>query len=353
MTTPHEVALLRLAAQRIAGPGLPTAAEAVRWMTGVQAQDWSGALASVALRTASRSRVDVEDALESGAVVRSWPMRGTLHLVPAEDLAWMLQLAAPRMLAGAAARRAELGLDPGTLERAREVAVTALTGGQRRSREELSAAWDEAGLGETPQRRSHLLSYVAQTGTVCLGPLRGRHQLVVLAEEWVPHLRRLERDEALGEWAERYFRAHGPATVRDFARWTGLPAADVRAGLALARPRLASLDVDGVEHLMDPGTPGMLAVCRDEARGTFLLPGFDEFMLGYADRSAALPPEFADRIVPGGNGVFRPTVVSDGRVVGTWRHARRGAKRTVAATPFSSFPDEVAEEISRAYAALP
>ncbi|WP_418608255.1 DNA glycosylase AlkZ-like family protein [Georgenia sp. SUBG003] len=104
----------------------------------------------------------------------------------------------------------------------------------------------------------------------------------------------------------RYFRGHGPATLKDFAWWTKLTVA-ARAGLGLARPHLESVEVDGVEHLMDPATPDLLAEHRRAARGVHLLPAFDEMILGYRDRSATLPPEHADRIVPGGNGIFRPT----------------------------------------------
>ncbi len=352
MTSLHEVALLRLAAQRIAGPSLPTAAEAVRWMTALQAQDYNGALTSVALRTSPRSRRDVEAALDVGEV-RSWSMRATLHLVAAEDLPWMLQLLTPRVVAGAAGRRARLGLDERTLERARELAVEALAGGRRLSREELMAVWDGAGLATTAQRGYHLLWHLAQTGTLCFGPVRDGQQLIVLVDEWIPRPRRLEREEALAELAWRYFRSHGPATVKDLMRWAHLVAADARAGLALARPRLATLDVDGVEHLMDPRTPELLDSCRQEARGVFLLPGFDELILGYRDRSCMVASEHADRIVPGVNGMFRATVVSDGQVLGTWKHAGRGSKRRAEATPFHSFPDDVAEAILQVYAELP
>ncbi|HEV2070545.1 MAG TPA: winged helix DNA-binding domain-containing protein [Acidimicrobiales bacterium] len=353
MTALHDVALLRLVAQRIAGPGFATATDAVRWMTGVQAQDHNGALTSVALRTSSRSRQPIEDALDAGEVVKSWPMRGTLHLVVAEDLPWMLDLLAPRVVAGAAARRAQLNLDMPDLEHARELAVEALVGGGQLMREELLAVWDQAGLTTAGQRGYHMLWHLAQTGTLCFGPLRNGQQQIVLVDEWVPRPRRLERQEALGELALRYLRSHGPATVKDLMRWTHLVADDARTGLALARPQLASLDVDGVEHFMDPGTPELLESYRRDARGVVLLPGFDELVLGYQDRSCVLAPELADRIVPGGNGIFKATVVSDGEIVGTWKHAGRGAKRTMEATPFTSFPDDVAEAISEAYAALP
>lgn len=353
MTTLHEISLLRLAAQRITGQGLATATEAVRWMTAMQAQDHNGALTSAALRIESGTRQSVEAALNAGGIVKSWPMRGTLHLVAAEDLPWMLDLMAPRVLAASAAMYAYLGVDSPIFERARELAVGALAGGRQLRRADLLAVWAQGGLDISGQRGYHLLGNLAQTGTLCFGPVPDGESLIVLVEEWIAHPRRPEHEEALGELALRYFRSHGPATVKDLTRWGKLFAVDARAGLALARPKLVCLDVDGVEYFMDPQTPDLLNASRRRARGVFLLPGFDEFMLGYGDRRAMLAAEFADRIVPGGNGVFRPTVVSDGQVVGTWKHTGSGAKRTVSATPFTSFADKVVKVIPKVYAGLP
>jgi hypothetical protein len=355
MTTssPQEVALLRLVAQRVAGPRAASPAEAVGRLLAVQGQDYPGALTSIALRTAGAKRGDVEAALDSGNVVRSWPMRSTLHLVCADDLGWLLALCGPRVLAGAAKRRATLGLTEADAERARELAVAALSGGRRLSRAGMLRMLEEGGIATTGQRGYHLLWYAAQTGTVCLGPTEGAEQLFVLTDEWIRQPRRVEGDDALREVALRFFRGHGPATVADLVRWTGLKVSDVRSGAALARDELAVLDVDGVEHLMDPATPDLLAEHRDEACGLLLLPGFDEFVLGYADRTCAVPPEFADRIVPGGNGMFRATVVSGGRVVGTWRRTGTGARRRVVAEPFTTFPDGVEAAIEQRAAALP
>ena len=354
MTVLREVALLRLAAQRIAGlgrgePGTDDAAEAVRWLTAVQAQDYNGALTSVALRTGSRSRADVEAALDEGLVVRSWPMRGTLHLVAAEDLPWMLRLLAGRTVASLAGRRAGLGLTAAGLERARSLARDALSGGGRLRRAELYAVWDAAGLATTGQRGVHMLSFLAMTGTLTFGPTDGGEQLIVLVDEWIPHPRARDGEEALCELALRYFSSHGPATIADLVRWANLRITDARNGTALARPQLDAMEIEGVEHLMDPRTPELLQVARDRAEGVFLLPGFDEFILGYGDRRAQLEPEFADRIVPGGNGVFRHTVISAGRVVGTWRRGRRG----IEATPFTAFTPDVDAAIPELFAALP
>lgn len=353
MTTPHDVALLRLVAQRIAGPPEATPAAAVRRLTAVQGQDYPGALMSVALRTAGRRRADVAAALDAGDVVRSWPLRGTLHLVAAEDVHWLLELLGPRVVAGAAGRRARLGLTEGDAERARELAVSALAGGGRLDRQALLSALADGGVDVSGQRGYHLLWYLAQTGTLCLGPTDGGQQAFVLLDEWVPAPPPRAREEALGELALRFFTGHGPATVQDLARWAGLPLGDVRAGLAVVRDDLVRLDVAGTEHFLAPDTAALLSAHRAQARGVFLLPGFDEYVLGYADRSAVLDPVFADRIVPGNNGMFRPTVVSDGRIVGTWGASGRGGRRTVTATPFTSFPTGVQTAIERRIEGLP
>ena len=354
MTTQQEVALLRLAAQWLAGPGAASPVDAVRRLGAVQGQDFPGAVTSVALRTAARRRKDVEVALDDGEIVRSWPMRGTLHLLAADDLHWMLELLASRSLTSLTARWAQLGLSESDAERARGLVTAALAGGGRMRRIELLTAIDDGGIATTGQRGYHLLGFLARTGTLCLGPTDGAgEQLFVLVDDWVPAARRPDRDEALGELARRFFLGHGPATILDLARWAGIPLRDARAGLAVARPQLETLDVDGVEHLLDPAVPERLAACREEAGGLFLLPGFDEFVLGYRDRATILPPEFAERIVPGNNGMFRPTVVLGGQVVGTWQWTGRAAKRVITATPFTSFSADVEAQILDAAARLP
>jgi hypothetical protein len=349
-----DVALLRLVSQGLVGGG-GDAVHAVQRLLAVQAQDLPGALVSVALRSRSRAREDVLAALDDGRLVRSWPMRGTLHLVAADDLSWLLRTTAPRAVATSVARRDELGLTEAVVERARDVAREALADGARLRRGDLTQAWQLAGIDTGGQRGYHLLAHLAMTGTLCQGPMAGDEQLFVLASTWLPAGRDLAGDEALHELALRYFRGHGPATTADLARWAGITMTAARTGAALARSRLATLDVDGVEHLLDPDVPDVLAACRDEARRLRLLPGFDEYLLGYGDRSAVLAAEHAPRIVPGGNGVFRPTVVLDGRVVGTWRRVpgRRGAPESVDLEPFDELSAEAVGAARAAHLALP
>ena len=346
-----ELSLLRMAAQRLVGPPAASPLEAVRLLTAVQGQELPGALSSVALRSGS-TRAQVTAALDDGSVVRSWPMRGTLHLTAADDLPWLLELLTERAVRGVEKRRAVVGLTEADVERARELAVAALTGGGAMSRTELLAALAAGGVPTAGQRGYHLLWWLSQTGSLVMGPTRDGDQLFVLLDEWVPAPRRLDREAALGELVLRYFRGHGPATVKDLVRWAGTTVGDVRAGLALVRDQLDTLTIGGTEHLMDPATPDRLAAARDDAEGVHLLPGFDELVLGYADRSCTVPPEHADRIVPGANGVFRPTVVAGGRAVATWRTGR-GRTRPLEVAPFGELAPGVLATVEQRYAALP
>jgi hypothetical protein len=320
------VGMRRLAALRLVGERCATPAEAVRVLGAAQGQDLPGVLASIAMRTSSGDVEAVRRAFDDGEIVRSWPMRRTLHVVAARDLPWMLPLATPRALAAAATRRPQIGLADETVERAGDVVREVLAGGGRATRGELAAHWADAGLALDTSHATHTISVLAMQGVLAYGPFATpKEQALVLLDEWVPEPRRPGRDEALAEWARVYFTGHGPARRQDFARWTGLPAADVRTAIEGALQHLVT-DDDGL--LLDAATPDRLVAAHDPA-GELLLPGFDEFVLGYGDRTEILDAAHADRIVPGGNGMFRPTVVRDGRVVGTWRWAGSGRNRRV------------------------
>jgi hypothetical protein len=369
-TTAPEVALLRIVAQGLAGPREASPRAAVARLAAVQAQDLRGALRSVALRTGTVESTagtvdtagtagtvdtagtvaDVVRALDAGEIVRSWPMRGTLHLVPAEDLPWMVELLTERPRAAAAARRRELGVTDTHIGIARSVLETALDDGSGRSRQEVLDLWRAAGVPTAGGAGYHLLAHLAQTGVVCQGPVRSGEQLFVLVARWVPRGRVLGRDldedAALAEIALRYVRGHGPVSEQDLARWTGLPLGPVRRGLAAVADRLTSLDLEGRPLHVAPELLDATGEHLADARRTMLLPGFDEIILGYADRSVTLRPEDEQRVVPGRNGVFRPTVVHDGRVVGLWRVVGSGARRRVEAEPFGQWSRAVARDVA-------
>lgn len=323
---------LRLAAQGIAaGVPLATPRDAVAHLLAAQAQDFGGAKWSVGLRVPGSTDADVEAALAAGTIVRSWPMRGTLHLMAAEDLGWMLSLTGERGIRSAAGRHRQLELTDADFARAADIVRAALEGGRVLGRTELLATLDAGGIPTTGQRGAHLLVWLAQSGVTVFGPVDGKQHTFVLLDEWVPSPRVLERDEALGELALRYFTSHGPATERDLAWWSSLTLGDVRAGLAIARGHLDELVVDGTSYYL----------ARDAETapsGVVALPGFDEYLLGYQDRSAPLTAEHAAFTVPGSNGMFLPTIVVDGEVVGLWKRRVTTKETVVEARPFAPMP---------------
>ncbi|AWB89425.1 winged helix DNA-binding domain-containing protein [Homoserinimonas hongtaonis] len=344
---------LRLTAQKVApgaGPAL-TPSALVRHLFALQAQDLAAATWAVAVRSPGTTETDVGEALREGSIVRSWPMRGTLHLVAPEDLDWMLRLTAPRTIASAAPRFAETGLTARMLDLAAQVAHDRLAGGRALTRAELVAALAEEGVPTAGQGGYHCLWFLAHSRVICAGPPSGKQQTFVLLDEWAQNPRRIEGDEALGEMAARYFVGHGPATVRDFAWWASLTLAQARRGLAVAEAGLASITVGDTVYHLSPELldSGPLA----SASGVFLLPSFDEMLLGYQDRSATVPPEHLTSVVPGKNGLFLPVIVAGGTTVATWRRTIARDHVDIIAAPFTTMSSTVKrgyERGARAYA---
>jgi hypothetical protein len=320
----HGIAAMRLTAQRLGTVRSASPADAVRWMLAIQAQDLPGAKWSLGLRTQGCTRADADAALDAGEVVRSWPLRGTLHLVAAEDIGWLLSLTGSRQVGRAVSRRSALGITDADIGRAEEAVRAALAGKRALPRERLLARIRAAGVATDGQRGYHLIWHLAHAGTLVMGATDGRGQTFALLEDWVKIPPALDHDEALGELARRYLRSHGPASDADLARWAGIPLGEARRGRAICGAAIATIGLGGRTYHLDPevldrATGGL----HSPAPRVLLLPGFDEYLLGYGDRSAVLAPEHADRIVPGGNGLFRPTIVVDGTVVGTWSRTTR------------------------------
>jgi len=323
---------LRMTNLLLRGGGPATVAGVVEWFGAMQAQDVNSGLWSLGVRLGA-PLAEINAALERREVLRTWPMRGTVHFVPAADAHWMLDLMGVRVLAGAAKRRETLGLDEKTVDRAVEILGATLAGGGRLTRSECLTALTEGGIELAGQRGYHLLWYSAQRGVTAIAPHVGKEQTFVLLDEWVPEPRRPEREEALGLIAERYFRSHGPATRKDFAGWTGLTMADCKIGIAAAGAALSTVEVDGVEMITGVEPPG--ATAGDDE--WLALPGFDEYLLGYKDRSMMADPAQLAAIIPGGNGVFQSTIVRGGRVVATWKRTLGRKAVTVTVQPLTTF----------------
>lgn len=262
----------------------------------------------------------------------------------------MLSVSTPRTLRAARGRMAQLELDEATIERCAALFRDALTGGKRLTRPAMMTLLADAGMRPTGQRGYHILWQTAQAGVICLGPLEGRQQTVVLLDEWIPAARDLPRADAVAELAGRYFTSHGPATVHDFAWWTGLTLTEARAGLDAVTSRLVMDIRDDTEYWLSADAGSAAA----DAPRVHLLPGFDEYVLGYKDRGGVLAPEHASKIVPGNNGIFMPALVVDGQVIGTWTRTRTRTGVTLTLHPFARLtaPDDSIAAAAERYGAF-
>lgn len=336
--TPAQVRSWRVRAQGLAGPrdGIGVA-EAARGAGALQAQDVRACRLQVRARTAGLTAGDVDAACGAGerALVRTWLMRGTLHAVPAGDVRWMTSLLGPRAAAAQRGRRQQLGLDEETCARALPALEKVLTGRPPMLRDDIVRGLGGLGLTLDPrsQAPAHLMLYAAATGLVCRGPeADGDKSTYVLREEWLDGIDGPDPsgDEALAALAERYVAAYGPATVKDFVRWSGLPTGQARRGIAAAGERLA--EVAGPDGPL--WVPAGADAPRPPAPSVRLIGHFDPYLLGYHDRNLLLDPSFAHLVATGG-GFLTPCVLLDGEAVGIWRHERGpGGRLTVRVDPF-------------------
>ena len=319
------IAQRRLHTQRLIGPRFLTPADAVAFFGAVQGQDFLPAMWALGMRTEGATEPVVEQAIIDRQIVRTWPFRGTIHFVTPADIRWMLQLSAPRALRDNARKR-ELGLDETTFAQARKVIDSALRDGRPRSRPALRQMLDDAGISTAGQRGIHILGRLSQEGLICIGPREGKQQTFVLLDAWLPPGKALSHEEALAELARRYFTSHGPATIKDFIWWCGLAAAEARAGLEMAKSRLASESVSKETLWFAPP----LITEAIPAPVAHLLPYVDEYIVAYRDRDAIQPPAY-NALVDSGNVIFHPPLLIDGRVAGIW--TRKLKKDRVMITP--------------------
>ncbi|MGH8026392.1 MAG: winged helix DNA-binding domain-containing protein [Pseudoxanthomonas sp.] len=324
------LAQLRLHRQRIAGGKFESPVEVVSWMGAMQAQDYASSLWAIGVRMRQATQALVEQAIAERRIVRTWPMRGTLHFVAAEDARWMSSLMAPRVIASNKARlQREFGIDDAVLARSRKVLTKALRDGQRLARGEVYAVLEGAGIATAKQRGIHITGRLAQEGLLCLGPRADKQPTFVLLEEWIAHSRAMEREQALAELARRYFHSHGPATLQDFAWWSGLTVKDVQLAIELAGDPLAQEVIGGRIYLHSGGEPEPTDACGDP----HLLPSFDEYLVAYKDRSDTVEARFSQQVI-GINGLFNASMVIDGRVVGTWKRSVGKTEAVIELAPF-------------------
>lgn len=318
---PATLRATRLRSHRLSAPA-STVADAASHMLATQAQEFWGGRWALAARTRGRATIrDVDAAFDRGEVVRSWTMRGTIHAIPARDLAWVLSITGERQQRQAASIHRREGIDADEVARAASAVRAALSGGNRLTRKELFEVLEAGGVSTAGQRGYHVLVHLSLRGLVCQGPVvprdngPTREQYLVLTEEWITDAATPADPHA--EMFVRYIASHGPAGPRDFAWWSALPLGVARTAAEAASDRLTLVSEGPEPQYIAESVPAFDAAAPE----VVALPPFEEYYLSYIDRTVPCAPEFLKAIGPSMNGIVRPILVARGEVVGVWTHS--------------------------------
>jgi winged helix DNA-binding protein len=303
----------RLHNQRITRPGPSGPAKMVAWLGAVQAQEYGPAKWSLGLRLPPGvTDAALDRAVNQGKILRTHILRPTWHFVTPADIRWMLELTGPQVHRRMSSYDRRLGLDAGVMTRATGVIERALGQGRCLTRLELGAHLARAGLPATSMHLAHIAMYAELEGIICSGPRRGKQFTYALLADRGRGAPRLAREEALAELTLRFFRSHGPATIRDFVWWSGLTTADAKRGLEMNRAK--SQELDGMRYWTLGRQPARASKPRPTVH---LLPVYDEYLVAYRDRHAV-----PHTIYSAWTANIRHGLVIGGQLAGTWSITR-------------------------------
>jgi hypothetical protein len=322
-----EIAQLRLYNQHISKRVFKTPGEIVKYMGAIQAQNYAGAKWAVGLRLQKSNDAAIDKALADGSIIRTHVLRPTWHFVSPADVRWMIALTAPRVNASAASGYRLCELDDAIFKRSNDALAKALEGNKQLGRVEVMAVLENAGVKTNGLRFIHLLMRAEQDKIICSGGRQGKQFTYSLFDDRVPAGSPFVKEEALAELAKRYFLSHGPATLADFAWWSGLSAADSKAALEMNKPILTAVTAGDTQFWMAKDQP----VVFNRAPVAHLLPAFDEFAVAYKDRTATVNHRY---LTQARNVIFDPSVVVNNQVVGTWKRIDKGISVNVVLSPF-------------------
>jgi hypothetical protein len=306
---------LRLHNHKLSQTSFHDPAEVVAYLGAVQAQDYAGAKWALGLRLIGATDATIEQAFNEGHILRTHMMRPTWHFVTPADLGWMLDLTAARVHKVNAGMYAKLELDAAVFALCQDTLIKVLRGGNWLTRAELGTALEQVGIHAQGQRLSYLMMHAELDQVICSGGRRGKQFTYALLDERAPNTQRLPRDAALAELSRRYFTSHGPATVHDFAWWSGLTITEAKTGL----------ESDGKQfwYVSDQELSSMPE--------TLLLPPYDEYSIAYKDYSAVFEPRF---FVQAKNNVYGGSMVSQGQIIGYWHRTLSPRSVSVQFAPF-------------------
>lgn len=310
----YDISNLRLASQQIARTKFRSPKEIVGWMGAMQAQDFNMAKWAIGLRLNNATEESIELAIDSGEIIRTHLLRPTWHFVSADDIYWMLDLSATRILSSMKGRNKQLELTDKIFKKSFKIMGKVLRDGNHLTRKELVNELNKANIATDNFRSSHILFTAELEGIICNGKMIGKQTSYSLLNERIQKPGTIKKEEALAKLAEKYFESHCPATASDFAWWSGLSVADAKRAIEMIKRNFISEKINSEEYWFHSSfsSPKKL---NDAG---FLLPAFDEFLISYKDRTAAIIPEDHGKAFSN-NGIFWPTIVIKGQVKGTWK----------------------------------
>ncbi|WP_184549882.1 winged helix DNA-binding domain-containing protein [Mucilaginibacter sp. FT3.2] len=307
------IASLRIFNQHISNPQFTRPQDIVKNMVAMQAQDYAGAKWAIGLRMQNANDTLIETAFTEGKILRTHLLRPTWHFVSPDDIRWILALTAPRINTMNAGTYKKFELDAATLSKSNDVFVKALGGNKQLTRAQLTAVLTQNSIPTDDLRFTLLLMHAELDGIICSGARVGKQFTYALLDDRVPATPALSYDEALSKLAAGYFNTRGPATVHDFANWSGLTVTDAGIGLEHVRRQLISETIEGKTYWMPQHTD-----VSPQPKKAYLLPAYDEFAIAYKDRAALVKPEYRE---PARHVIFDPVIVIDNQVVGNWKRA--------------------------------
>lgn len=308
-----DIAITRLFAHQLVNQSFKLPGELLRYMGAMQSQDYAMAKWAIGSRIQGLTDQDIEESLNNAEIIRTHVLRPTWHFVSSEDIRWMLMLTAPNINKAVSSMNKKLELDKETLSRCKKIIGKVLRGLQL-TREEIMRILQQEGIRTDDNRSSHIMLHAELEGLVCNGNKRDKQFTYALLDERISETLRLSKEEALAKLSMQYFTSHGPATINDFAWWSGLTMKDARNGLELIKHKLHSERVDSEDYFWFDmnGKSGL------SNNSILFLSSFDEYVVSYKNRNASLSSEYAGNAITG-NGIFKPIIVVNGEIIGIWK----------------------------------
>ena len=342
----EDVTRLRMRNQRWCESSFEHPDDVVSWFGAMQAQDYSAAKWAVSLRSKNLSNSLLDQSFGEGKILRTHVLRPTWHFVTPADIRWILQLTAPHIRAQAIHWYRSLGLTDEVFTKTDAVLTEALKCGRQLTRSNLAEPLKQLGINVVLNslRLTFIMFHAELEGIICSGALQGKEQTYALLDERAPQIKLLKHNEALAELTERYFRSHGPATVKDYTWWSSLPVAEAKHGIEMVGSELRREKIGGQDYWFFAHED----INQFSLAASYLLPNFDEYIIGYSDRSAIFDGSYASGLDARHNPLFQHTIVMDGRIAGTWKRTLQKSKIIVFVKPFVKLDNSKQECLRKA-----